>query len=391
MTNTVIIPTALQLCLDDVGWHDGRDMRYVGQPSRSGLPRNHSPLDYKILAELGKAIDMKILCPLCLGEWDKDNFLRGEVGITHKPHTWDRASEIDLEYTKEYFDALEGAEYIEYAIHGLMHGLYKEDGSMVWEHEYFYPETVNGKKLRRLDVSDLNRRLDLFFKIYDSWGFTKKIRAFVSPCGAGKLDDDSMLIMSDELAKRGVRFWTNGSLGFKGNMKTYGKVACMKKMGNFHGKEVPWEAYDFDPSHITDYGSEDNPLVSNVIGMHWTNFLRFHPENNLERLEVWVEYFRRQSEVFGAMLSKDISFTANQQYYRNNSSISFGEGKCEIDVSEALAKKNVPFENELYVSFKHGTSPVSCLGGGISLYEKHNSFDTYKIRHTDKKIILTLE
>ena len=395
MKELISVPTALQLCLDDVGWHNGRDMRYIGQPSRSGLPRDHHPLDYNILAELGAAIDMKIVCPLCLGEWDKDNILRGEVGITHQPYTWDRASSIDLEYTKKCFDSLEGASHIEYAIHGLMHGLYGEDGSLIWEQEYFYPgKKVNGWKQRLFDLNDFCRRLDLFFKIYDSWGFSKNMRTFVSPCGAGKVNDETMSIMTNELASRGVRFWTNGSLGFDGNMKVYGKVACMKKMGNFHGKEVPWEAYDFDPSHITDLGSEDNPLRSNVIGMHWTNFLRFHPENNLERLPAWIDYFKRQSEVFDAMLSKDIAFTANQQFYRNYAALTVSEGegecRCEIDVSEALKQKNTELDNVFYVNIKHETRPVSCDGGEISLYEKHKVFDTYKIRHTKDKVTLKL-
>ena len=83
--NDLIIPQALILCLDDVGWHNGDDLRPEGMASRSGIPRYHHPLDYRMLAELGKAIDMKIVCPLCLGDWDKDNILRGEVGMTHKP------------------------------------------------------------------------------------------------------------------------------------------------------------------------------------------------------------------------------------------------------------------------------------------------------------------
>ena len=94
MTERVIIPTAMQITLDDLGWHDGRDLRFFGKASRSGLPRMHAVEDYKIVNELGRAINQKILGKLCLGDWDKDNILRGEVGLTHNPHNWDRVSVV---------------------------------------------------------------------------------------------------------------------------------------------------------------------------------------------------------------------------------------------------------------------------------------------------------
>ena len=64
MRDIVRIPTALQLCLDDVAWHNGYDERHIGKPSRSGIPRKHAPEDYRIVNEVGRAIGMKILCPL---------------------------------------------------------------------------------------------------------------------------------------------------------------------------------------------------------------------------------------------------------------------------------------------------------------------------------------
>jgi len=33
---------------------------------------------------------MTLNVALCLGDCDKDNLLRGEVGITHNPHGWDK-------------------------------------------------------------------------------------------------------------------------------------------------------------------------------------------------------------------------------------------------------------------------------------------------------------
>ena len=383
LLDKIIIPVAFQLSLDDVGWHDGNDLREIGQPSRSGLPRYHHPLDYRMLAELGKALDMKIVCPLCLCDWDKDNFLRGEVGITHKPYTWDRASEIDLDYAQKCFCELESAEYIEYAIHGLAHGRYTEKGELIWEKEYF-PPVDETKQSAYLDSDDFNNRLDLFFKIYNSWGFSQKLRIFVAPCGMSKTNLDMMYDMAKILEPLGIRYWTNGSLPYEGILKTFGNIASIREVSG----GIPWNAYDFDPVHFTTFGSEGKPIRSGVWGIHWTNFLRFNPQNNLERLDAWVDFFRRQSEVFGAILSKDIAFAANQLYYKVFAKLSAEGNECVIDLSETQAQKNVKGNDVFYISFKNGLVPSSCEGGTIELYEKHTDFVNYKVtHHTDKVII----
>ena len=92
MEDIVRIPIGGILQLDDVGWDNGRDLRLIGQASRSGLPRYHALGDYEFLNQLADATGRHVAVALCLGDWDKENFLRGEIGITHNPHGWDRKS-----------------------------------------------------------------------------------------------------------------------------------------------------------------------------------------------------------------------------------------------------------------------------------------------------------
>ena len=126
----IVIPYSVVFELDDVGWHDGRDLRLRGMASRSGIPRDHAIEDYEVLDLIGKRTGNKTTVAIPLGDWDKDNLLRGEVGITHDPYGWDRASTIDLDYTRKCMEALEGSEYLEYAYHGLLHGVYEADGEL---------------------------------------------------------------------------------------------------------------------------------------------------------------------------------------------------------------------------------------------------------------------
>ena len=96
MMKKTIIPLPFLLEMDDVGWDDGRDLRLSGLASRSGLPRNHAKEDYEFLRSLSDSTGKNIAVALCLGDWDKENYLRGEVGVTHDPNGWDRGGVMDV-------------------------------------------------------------------------------------------------------------------------------------------------------------------------------------------------------------------------------------------------------------------------------------------------------
>ncbi|MBE6645479.1 MAG: hypothetical protein E7612_08935 [Ruminococcaceae bacterium] len=390
----VKIPVALQFCFDDVGWDNGRDLRLRGQASRSGIPRRHAIEDYKMLHEFGKALGQKIWAPLCLADWDKDNLLRGQVGITHNPHGWDRKSEIDLEFCEEARDILNNSEYIELVIHGLLHGVYDENGKLLHEREYFKMIEVDGKQ--RMVISsneDFNNRICLFFEIYNSWGFTKKIRSFVSPCGFGQADEWMIEDLAKRLQNLGVKYWANSGFKFDGPMGTYADVAVMKKGGSYNGKYgpmPPWEGYDLDPDLLMPFVHKDNYGGTNMVGMHWTNLLRLNPKRDFDLLPDWINYFNRERETFGTMIAKDVEFSVTQQFYNLYSKIDINDGKCIVDVSEACAKKTTPCKDEFYISFTKDIAPKSCAGGEISLYEEHKAFNTYKVVHTANKIEVSL-
>lgn len=381
MEKLFAIPTAIQLCLDDVAWHEGADERMSGRPSRSGLPRRHEPQDYQVIGELGKAINMKILCPLCLGEWDKDNLLRGQIGITYDPRNWDRASQIDMPYARACMEAAESAEYLEYAVHGLLHGNYDENGKQLNESEYYIRKEVGGK-MRGVPIpmDDFRRRLDIFEKIYQSWGFRKTIRAFVSPAGNPQdVAVEDLIGFAQELHKRGINYWSNSWRQFD-EASLIGEVLCLAE--NLEsGLLVPWNAYDFDPMTLCDFGAEGAQPMRNMLGMHWTNFLRFNPARNLEYLPGWIQYFRRQSEIFGLMLSKDIAFSANQQLYRQSARLRTEANRCTVDFTDVKAVR-FPHRDVFYLSVKNGITPRDPKGGVMRLYEAHRCFRTYEIEHT---------
>ena len=282
MEKRVVLPAAFILDMDDVMWHNGADLRFIGQASRSEFPRYHVPKDYEIIHQLGKALDMKINCPICLGDWDKENCLRGVIGATHDPTGWNRKDEIDYKTCQAYFEAAEGSEYIEYAYHGLLHGLYDENGKRLNETEYFKHDPSKGMVM--LPDGEIRLHLDLFDRIYRSWGFQKKIRTFCPPCGIpleDKSDWSEIARLSRILHEKGVRYIIGRWQGKTECSRINEGVLFMEKHVRFG---VSSAAYDVDPRYIPNFAEPDDEAFGDVLGMHWTNFLHYYPQNNLERL-----------------------------------------------------------------------------------------------------------
>ncbi len=387
MKNNVKIPVAFQIRVDDVGWHKGDDDRWINRPSRSGLPRMHHKLDYEMLARLGKELNTKIGCSLVLGEWDKDNILRGVPHVTYDVEGWDRASEIDIDACREFMSIMENSEYIDYTLHGLLHGYY-DDGKLITERHY-YPLIYDKEKgcytekHGRLPSEEFRRCIELFYEIYNSWGFKKEIRCFASPCGCkGTLEENSDYIKI--LKEFGIRYWNNGWCDIDYNVDVYDGIICAK--GIF---VVDWNVYDIEPKYLPlgITGEEEFPKTD--LGFHWTNFLRYHPQSNFERLADWVGYFNRQAEIFGTMLSRDTAFAESQALYNRFAKLDFTDGKCVIDTSEVDAKGAIGLRDDFYISFKNPISPKLCEGGDMSLYEVKKEFKTYRIerKNCDKIII----
>jgi len=393
MKNNIKIPVAIQMRVDDVGWHNGADDRWKGQPSRSGLPRKHNVLDYGVLNEIGKAVNMKINCSLVLGEWDKDNILRGEENVTYNKDGWNRKEEIDYDYANKAFELLENSEYISYTYHSLLHGFYYKD-KLVTEkvmNPYRYDaekdEYVSGEFVWHSE-EEFRRHLDLFFKIYNSWGFKKKVKSFACPCGCwGSCEDEGNIMYGKVIREYGMNVWENGwgSLKDRRGIGVTGGTVCLRAGSD---DPVAWDAYDVDPDFLSLHAGEEGEQNPDFC-IHWTNLLRWNPEKNMDNVPKWINFLKRQSEVFGTMLSRDVEFAGSQAVYCKYSKIDFEENKCIIDLSGVDSAGAEVLKNEFYISFKNGTLPKECKGGKMEEYESKKEFKTYKItRDESNKVVI---
>lgn len=382
----VRIPVATVIEMDDVGWDEGADLRLYGKASRSGIPRRHAREDYEVLNLISERTGKRLAAALCLGDWDKDNILRGEVGITHNPYGWNRKDEIDIEAFTGYRDLLD-AGHIDFMVHGLLHGRYTEDGKMINENEFYEQRRLaDGSVEYIFSDEDFRRRLSLFFKIYDSWGFKQKIRGFVVPCSLPD-DEDIQRRMCRILREFGIIYWAD-NFKFPETLRVMEGVACFKWSHN--AGRIPWQAYDADPEALSDLYSDGAKENSALFGSHWTNYLRFYPKNNKDSVSRWVKYYERQAEVFGGALASTLAEAVNQLFYHEFTEMTAFEGGITLDFAAVEKEKLECHKNELLISLKKGIVPKSIEGGEISLFEEHREFNTYKIVHSENRVTVRL-
>ena len=374
----ITLPIAVSIRVDDVGWFEGADWRTRGLPSHSGLPRRHDPRDVQVLAKIGKGLGTKVLCNLVLGDWDIKNRLRGVPHETWDEAGWDAAKVIEKNraFFDETFDALQ-SEHLEYGLHGLQHG-YFVDGKL-HDEKYTYPHTVKNEKgewvrLPR-DFGEFERMITLFFEIYNDWGFKKPVRVWESGNGCfGTPDTDYNREFARILHRHGIGVWEWGCWP-EDTMVREDMIYINSSLGF-----VTWNAYDIDPSLLPScFESGRRPgIVPNVCG-HLTNFIRFQPEKNFEHASAWVDYFRRITAPFGAMIARDNEQSASQGVYARYAKVDTVDGGYRIDLAPVDAVRTELVEDEFFLALRTHELPKNCTGGRIFMHECKGDHTIYKI------------
>ena len=385
--NDVIIPKAMQLVLDDFGWFYGRDVRDQGGPARAGFPREFEIEDYEMMNEIGKAINQKVMGMFVVGEWDREGVLANVPNASWAGKNWNGSRWYNPEKAKQIVELYNRSENLEWGVHGLLHDVWDENGVLLGGGEYF-PFEGDVPSGKRINPSEeyFRAHLDAYFKIYDTIGFKDRPRAFTAPCG-GKT-----ALLSDIFAKTlksyGLIYWHNT---FEATPDG-GKV----ELGDHYVKDGTsviraayvlclWENYDLDPDELPEVTYE----TSGLIAGHWPNILRFPPKKSKLNLPAWVDFFNRNAEIFGNMISRDIAFAHKQYHYAKHSVITEENGEVVIDFSEVDALNPFGETPPVYISVKKSAAAPKFIGGEAKVYEEKNDFITYEVRRDSSgKIIV---
>lgn len=362
----ILIPRALQIDLDDIGWLNGYDDREQGGPSRTGISRRHVPEDYYALNEVGKRLNMRLNCSIVVGEWDPDNRLADVPYLSKYGKDWDNAAHNPEEEIRRHAEALNNCPYIDVAIHGLLHGYYRNDVDNTDCSDYYYKKD---HKLYMVDEAEIRRRLDQFFGILKYYGVNKRVVSFIPPSGLYRWGDLTRI-----LADYGVLY----------SGPVYRVMEYEGECPHIVGMENGIISYDRDHEFVRWYRLNERfgkyPLMKGVMGTHWPNFLHEDPAKNGERLEDAVAYFKACGAQFGTILSRGVDFYATQALYNRFAKCSEDATTLTVDITDVPEAKGKL--DCFYLSAKEEITRHT--GCEIEVYQRFDDHINYKVTPTAK-------
>ena len=124
---------------------------------------------------------------------------------------------------------------------------------------------------------------------------------------------------------------------------------------------------------------------------HLTNFIQVQPENNFKTVSAWVDYFRRVTSPFGAMIARDNEQSASQAVYSAYAAVDKIDGGYRIDLSPVEAVRTPILEDDFFVSIKGKLLPKACEGGQICVHETRGDHTIYHIYRDKNASVVTIK
>jgi hypothetical protein len=378
MESRFVIPNALQVCLDDVGWWCSRDDRAIGGPSRTGFLRDHCATDYKAIHDFGRAIGQKIFCAFVMGEWDLDDRLGKEIPyFSHFGENWNNSAYRVRSEIEKAVEVVNSSDYIDLCIHGLYHGYYKDGNFNKDTSDYYFRPDKHSMYM--IGEDEVRLRLDHFMRLCREHGFNKPIKGFVPPSGMYRGFELSRILHGYGVRYvissfyRLMRYTDVPDPSVLDQVFTENGVITLKEQTK--SREVEWYACDEDFSDL-------EPCFG-AMGLHWPNILNPDPEKHAETLKKLVPYFEKCKNTFGIIVSKDIAEAATQELYKKYSQVK-DLGKCAV-----IDVKNVLLTDGCNNTFKiSARQHLTFEGAQVESLEHRDGFINYEIRSVSDKITL---
>lgn len=361
------IPAALQINMDDVGWWCGSDDRKIGGPSRTAMPRPHCVRDYQAIADLGKALNMKITCAMVIGEWDMDNRLANEVPyFSHYGENWNNSAYRDSDQMREAVEIMNNSSYIDIALHGLYHGYYMPGVDNPDISDFYYRID---NKYYVVPEDEIRNRLDHFFLLYEEHKMTTPVESFIPPSFVYRDFE-----ISEILREYGIKYCEpifNSTLSIGANnpellesVFVENDIITVDRGFN----PIPWDSVNSDFDAVA-----DKPF--GIMGIHWPNILNMDPEKHGDTLKKILPYFDRCSQTFGIVMSRNMAFAATQALYRKYTKLTKQENIIILDLND-IPKASGRL-NSFFVSTKQ--KPKAFENCKLDEIQTKDGFENYEI------------
>ncbi len=317
------LPLAIQIVIDDVGWWSGTDDSVRNGPYRNNICRDHHPLDYQAIIELGRQLAMKPQAAFILCEWDKENILKDLPSSTWQGREWDNSRWLGPWQEEALAILRAGVEHFEFVLHGIGHE-YWQDGKAS------RAEWHDQKGFMRPD-DQVALHLDYYARLMQQHQMGAFPSSFVP-----------------------AAFLHNFGLGAKGlvpHLRQYGiKYISTPFTTMTCSKEPENELFGIDDGMLTlNRGSDlfsykqlapDLPsfldstkiaIKGPICGMHWPNILHPDPAKNLTVVDRWVEYLKQYENLPDRMLAPDTAAGFSQTVYSNNVDLTISGNTSAFD------------------------------------------------------------
>jgi len=313
---------------------------------------------------------MRVKCGFVVGEWDRYNILTKVRNSNKHGALWDNASRLDPQID-EVRDLINSEkDYMEIALHGVMHMYWTDEGIMKYAEFYQRHEETGEYKMTPPDI--IRAHLDAYFEILRHNSLPTDIKSFIPPCFiyvySRKQDHLSAI-----LAEYGIKYISTPFVSMKYTSQEKPVDACVENgiiTVDRTRDLISWDVVDAQTPDI---------VKKSYFGMHWPNFLNKDPEKNMETVARWIKYFEQYKDNFEILPARDNAMGSTQALYKRFTSLSYCDGKIVLDFSKVDAQGAKDLDGTMYINIINTIEPKADETVDLKLYEVHKNYTTYKV------------
>jgi len=312
--NSIILPRAFAVAIDDLGWNNGKHLGKDGGqgPSRAGVDRHFSLSDYQSLVEAGKATGVRLQGLFVLCEMDRNNVCAKYPTTTMYGAEWDNNSDVCNEQLEIIDFVRQNSAFIEFGMHGVGHEFWPEKMKRVRAEWYNFPEKNPWPEQTLRDHFRCFREIMMQYQLSEEDGHS--FPESFAPCAYSFYwNPKGSYSLGKLLNENGVKY-ANTDFSYITELNP----PTERNGGGFdHGVHVI-NRINYGNKYF-EYGSL--PLVplpdqeSDVIESHFVNWLSEERNNQSEISRRWIDFLRCVQEMEERYLAKNTEQLHSQWLY----------------------------------------------------------------------------
>lgn len=317
---TVSLPMPVLVVVEDVGWWRGEDGSSFGQPYRNRFSRSHCLLDYHALVRLARALEMRLVVGMVLGEWDRHNILRQVRGATWQGEQWDNGSNLGGHLDQAAAYLRDNSRYLELACHGLCHEFWR-DGRMFRSEFHDHRGEMRAEAVVRSHLEAYGQllvdnglpgsRLFLPPALHHGFGYRQSMQRVLRDFGYDTVITSFERMRCRMAPQSPLMAWEHGVRLFERGLSP-----------------VAWHVDGAAP--LWDFGGP-------ILPLHWSNLLHHDVKVSGAIVDAWAEMLLRGTAGLERLLVPDLQACWDQCAAWSLAELGVDQGRIVIDLRRARA------------------------------------------------------